>query len=189
MSAAVVSPAARRRWWWFLWGLVAALAIGITAYFVTPYLHGSSTVPIDMSIPGYYVSLVIHVVPAGLALVIGPWQFVPRLRARFPRVHQMVGRVYLVSVLAAALAATYSAAVTPSGFPFQVAFYLLLGLQLMNVIPALQYKDVYTSSAWAALLGNVLVAEYFIIQRTLSAAARRRRTVTGTAHLSLPHAG
>ncbi|WP_158887978.1 DUF2306 domain-containing protein [Amycolatopsis anabasis] len=213
MSTAVRSRAVRRRWWWFLWSLLVVPAIGITAYFVTPYVSGSSTVPIDMSIPGYYVSLAVHAVPAGLALLIGPWQFVPRLRARFPRAHRMLGRVYLVSVVVAAAAATYSTVVTPSGFALQVAFamlvvawlysaaqayrtirrgavrlhriwmirnyaltfaavtlrlYLLLGVQLMNVIPSLPYKDVYTASAWASLLGNVLVAEYFIIHRTTS---------------------
>ncbi|AHH95249.1 DUF2306 domain-containing protein [Kutzneria albida] len=225
MSTVVMSRATRRRWWWFLWGLLAVLAIGIAAYFVTPYLTGSSTVPIDRSIPGYYVSLVIHAAPAGLALIIGPWQFVPRLRARFPRLHRVLGRVYLVSVVAAALAASYSAAVTPSGFPLQVAFYmlvvawlysaaqayrtirrrevqlhriwmirnytltfaavtlrlyLLLGVQLMNVIPSLEYRDVYTSSAWASLLGNVLVAEYFIIQRMLAPLARGKRRSDAT---------
>ncbi|MFD9963285.1 DUF2306 domain-containing protein [Amycolatopsis sp. NPDC058986] len=227
MSTAVMSRAVRRRWWWFLWSVLAALAIGIAVFFVTPYLTGSSTVPIDRRIVGYYLSLVVHSVPAGLTLIIGPWQFVPRLRARFPRLHRILGRVYLISVVAAAAAAAYSTAVTPNGFALQVAFamlivawlytgvqayrtirrgqvqlhrvwmirnytltfaavtlrlYLLLGVQLFPSVP---FRDVYTASGWAALLGNVLVAEYFIIHRTLAPLARRKQRA-GTASSEPP---
>ncbi|MEU7141487.1 DUF2306 domain-containing protein [Nocardia sp. NPDC046473] len=223
--SAVMSQAVRRRWWWFSWGLLTALAIGIAAFFVTPYLRGGSTVPIDRSIVGYYASLVVHAVPAGLALIIGPWQFVPQLRTRFPRLHRVAGRVYMVSVVAASAAASYAAAVTPSGFPLQVAFYMLVvawlytaakgyrtirrrevqlhriwmirnyaltfaavtlrlyllaGTEVAKFIPSLEYRDIYTASAWASLLGNVLVAEYFIIQRTLAPLARRERRSSTT---------
>src|SRR4051812_31170542 len=126
MSTAVMSPTTRRRWWWFRWSLLAVLAIAIAAYFVPPYLLGGSTIPIDRAIVGYYASLVVHAVPAGLTLVLGPWQFVPRLRARFPRLHRLIGRVYLISVVAASAAAAYATAVTPSGFPLQVAFSVLI---------------------------------------------------------------
>ncbi|MFI9844676.1 DUF2306 domain-containing protein [Nonomuraea sp. NPDC051941] len=232
MSTATMSRAVRRRWWWTLWSLLTVLAIGITAYFVPPYLVGSTNIPnLDMSIPGYYTSLVIHGVPAGLALLIGPWQFVPRLRARFPRAHRIAGRVYLISVLAAAMAALYSAAVTPSGFTLQVAFfglvvvwlytaakayrairrrevqlhriwmvrnyaftfaavtlrlYQLALLPLMNVMPSLEYSSVYESAAWLSLLGNVLVAEYFIVQRTLAPLARRQPSEQPAEEVLLP---
>lgn len=224
MSASVMSPAVRRRWWWFLWSLLALLAIGVAAYFVPPYLTGSSAVPIDRAIVGYYASLVVHALPAGLTLIIGPWQFVPRLRARFPRLHRVMGRVYLISVVAASAAAAYASAVTKSGFALQVAFYLLIVAWLytaakayrtirrrevalhriwmvrnyaltfaavtlrvylmigMQVLPSsVPYKDIYTAAAWAGLLGNVLIAEYFIIQRTLAPLARRAGRAKETA--------
>jgi uncharacterized membrane protein len=219
MHTAVGSQAVRRRWWWGLWGVLLVSAVGITAFSVPPYLTGGTTVPgLDMTIPGYYTSLVVHALPAGLALVIGPWQFVPVLRTRFPRVHRLAGRVYLVSVVVAALAALYATTVTPSGLALQVAFYMLvvawsysaakayrairrrevqlhriwmvrnyaftfaavtlrlyqlIGLQFLGSVPSLEYDDIYTASAWASLLGNVLVAEYFIVQRTLAPLARR----------------
>jgi uncharacterized membrane protein len=221
MSTAVMSRAGRKRWWWFRWGLLAVLALAVAGVFVPPYLVGGSTVPnIDRITPGYYMSLVIHAVPAGIALVTGPWQFVPRLRTRFPRLHRVTGRVYLISVVAAALAAVYSSAVTKSGFPLQVAFFVLILawlytaakayrairrgevqlhriwmirnysltfaavtlrlyqlplIALMNSVSWLEYQDVYTVSAWMSLLGNVFVAEYFIIQRTLAPLARREQ--------------
>ncbi|MBP2324807.1 putative membrane protein [Kibdelosporangium banguiense] len=223
MSTAVMSRTVRKRWWWLLWGSLTVLALAVAGYFVPPYLSGGTTIPnIDRITPGYYTSLVIHAVPAGIALITGPWQFVPRLRARFPRSHRVMGRVYLIAVVAAALAAVYSSAVTKSGFPLQVAFFVLIVawlytaakayrairrrdvalhriwtirnytltfaavplrlyqlplLALMNSVTWLEYKDVYTVSAWMSLLGSILVAEYFIIQR-IRAPRSRHATVT-----------
>ncbi|GIE34780.1 hypothetical protein Ait01nite_078250 [Actinoplanes italicus] len=204
----------------FLWWLLTVSALGITAYFVPPYLVGGTTVPgLDRSIPGYYTSLVIHALPAGIALAIGPFQFVTRLRQRFPRGHRIAGRVYLIAVVVAALAATYSSVVTKSGFALQVAFfalilawlftaaqayrtirrgdvkahriwmirnytltfaavtlrvYQLILLQVWPLMPDLEYSEIYTSSAWLSLVGNIAVAEYFIVHRIL--APRPRRT-------------
>jgi hypothetical protein len=223
MSTAIMSTAVRRRWWWLLWGLLTVGALGTTAYFVPPYLVGSTTIPyLDRITPGYYTSLVLHAVPAGIALVTGPWQFVPRFRARYPRAHRVNGRVYLVSVVVAALVALYSSAVTKSGFALQVVFFVLIAAWLHTAAKAytairrrevqvhrvwmvrnytltfaavmlrvyqlpllavmepwgLEYREVYTVSAWLSLLGNVLVAEYFIIPRiTARAAANRERPV------------
>lgn len=231
MSAVLKSPAARRRWWWSRWSLMAVSAIGIAAVFVPPYLTGSSFGPIDRSIAGYYASLVVHALPAGLTLVIGPLQFIPRLRTRYPRFHRVAGRVYLISVVAASIAAVYATTVSPSGLPLQVAFYLLTaawlytaaqayrtirrgevqlhriwmirnyaltfgavtlrlyllaGLGLMKVLPELSFRDVYTTSGWAAIFGNVLVAEYFVIHRITAPSVRRRGG--GTALTEAPRA-
>lgn len=126
MSSIAVSRTTRRRWWWALWGLLTLFALATAAYFVPPYLHGSQNFPIDRTIVGYYASVAMHAGPAGLTMVLGPWQFVPALRKRFPKAHRITGRVYLVSLMAASAAAAYAAAVTPSGFPLQVGFYLLI---------------------------------------------------------------
>jgi predicted membrane protein DUF2306 len=216
MSTAVMSRAVRRRWWWSLWGLLTVLAIVVAVYFVPPYMTGGSRFPIEREIVGYYLSLSIHALPAGLALVIGPWQFVPRLRARFPRVHRVAGRVYLISVVVASGAAAYASAVTKSGFPLQVAFYILIAAWLYTgakayrairrrevqlhriwmirnyaltfaavtlrvylvvfglIFPSLNEGSIYTAAAWAGLVGNVMVAEYFIVQRMLAPLARKQ---------------
>ncbi|MER5865175.1 DUF2306 domain-containing protein [Kitasatospora sp. NPDC002040] len=46
--------------------------------------------------------LTLHVGGAVLALALGPWQFLPRLRLRWPRVHRLLGRVYLAGAVATA---------------------------------------------------------------------------------------
>ncbi|WP_170990982.1 DUF2306 domain-containing protein [Herbidospora galbida] len=154
----------------------------------------------------HYLYLAVHAVPGGLALALGPLQFVKRLRVRRPELHRVVGRVYLVSVVIASVAAAVNAAVTISGFPAQVAFFILvaawlytlamaywsirrrevrlhqmwmtrnyaltfaavtlrvyplLGLQLY---PSVGFEAIYTVAVWGSILGNVLVAEYFIVQ-------------------------
>ncbi len=220
MSAISISRTHRRRWWWFLWGLMTVLALGIAGYFVPPYLHGGQNFPVDRTVVGYYTSLVFHAVPAGLTLVIGPWQFVPALRRRFPKAHRIAGRVYLVCVVFASAAAAYAAAVTRSGFPLQVAFFLLIvvwlytaaraflairrgdvqlhriwmirnysltfaavTLRLYQIIGltflySMSWSNIYTASAWAALVGNVFVCEYFIVNRTLENRVRHRQSDT-----------
>jgi uncharacterized membrane protein len=160
----------------------------------------------------HYLSLMVHAVPGGLALALGPLQFVNRLRVRRPTLHRVVGRVYMISI-----AAAVNAAVTISGFAVQVAFlilvmawlytlamayrsirrgevqlhriwmirnyaltfaavtlrvYLLLCLQLS---PSTGFEAIYTAAVWASILGNVLVAEYFIIQRMPAPLTRRQQ--------------
>ncbi|WP_405019826.1 DUF2306 domain-containing protein [Kitasatospora sp. NBC_00070] len=51
----------------------------------------------------HLVPLTLHVGGAVTALLLGPWQFLPRLRARRPAVHRFVGRVYLLGALATAV--------------------------------------------------------------------------------------
>ena len=99
------TPATRRRW---MWGWVALSSVSIAAYFTQQYAHGT----LD-HLAGRHVGLApayadqplaiqlifyIHVVSAGLALLLGPWQFAARLRNRHPRIHRANGRVYLISV-------------------------------------------------------------------------------------------
>ncbi|MDQ0306049.1 putative membrane protein [Kitasatospora herbaricolor] len=47
--------------------------------------------------------LMLHVGGGVVALVLGPWQFPPRLRTRRPALHRLIGRVYLAAALATAV--------------------------------------------------------------------------------------
>ncbi|MER5650604.1 DUF2306 domain-containing protein [Streptosporangium sp. NPDC002524] len=210
----------RVRKWWVLWGLMALSAVGFAVGSVPPYLTGDAAdvpLPLNPEVALHYLSLMVHALPGGLALALGPVQFVSRLRVRRPALHRVAGRVYMISVVIASVAAAVNAAITISGFAVQVAFfilvaawlytlamayrsirrgevglhriwmirnyaltfaavtlrvYLLLGLQLS---PSAGFEAIYTSAVWASILGNVLVAEYFIVQRTLAPLARRQR--------------
>lgn len=218
------SRSARRRWWWLLWGLVAVTALGTGTFAGYPYLTGeASRIPLNPDVAGHYLTLVIHGLPGMLVLLIGPLQFLTPLRVRYPQVHRVIGRVYVVGVLAASVAAVGAATFSVSGLSVQVAFfilvaawlftlakayrairrgefalhriwmirnyaltfaaatlriYLVIGLALRETaFPELPFDQIYTTAVWASFLGNALVAEYFIVQRTLVPLARpdRRR--------------
>ncbi|WP_051943592.1 DUF2306 domain-containing protein [Streptacidiphilus rugosus] len=64
------------------------------------------------------VPLLLHVGGGILALALGPWQFVPRIRARHPMAHRAIGRIYLLSALAAGLGALL---LVPKGLYWPVA--------------------------------------------------------------------
>ncbi|TDE30905.1 DUF2306 domain-containing protein [Nonomuraea mesophila] len=127
----------RRRW--TLWGLMAVSAIGIVAFAVPPYLSGdpaNSNLDINPDAAHHYLSLMVHAVPSGLALLIGPLQFLAPLRNRYLRLHRVAGRVYMVSVVIASVAALFAATFSVSGFPAQVAFYLLTAAWLYSLAQA-----------------------------------------------------
>lgn len=62
--------------------------------------------------------LLLHVGGGVLALVLGPWQFSPGLRARRPALHRILGRGYLLGALAAGLGGL---ALAPKGLAGPIA--------------------------------------------------------------------
>ena len=98
MDLQVLQP---RRIWLML--LVAVVAGAVMA---APYAlldAGSSRIEVDGGL--HYALLVAHILTATVALVVGPLQFVPAIRAR-RRWHRRIGRTYLLAgVLPSALAA------------------------------------------------------------------------------------
>jgi uncharacterized membrane protein len=50
--------------------------------------------------------LTLHIVFGMIAILIGPFQFFPSVRKKYPRFHRLTGKIYLISVLIAAIAAT-----------------------------------------------------------------------------------
>jgi uncharacterized membrane protein len=122
-----------------LWGLMALLAIGITVYAVGPYLAlnpAISRIPLNPAVAWHFTILVTHAVTGGVALLLGPWQFVPRLRTRFPALHRTCGRIYMICVAIGSMAALYSAIVSLDGFVAQVGFVFLAVLWFYSIAQA-----------------------------------------------------
>jgi len=77
--------------------LLVLVAVVVGAVLVFPYLSldiGDSRLEVTGGL--HYGVLVAHIFTAAVALVLGPLQFVPRVRAR-RRVHRVIGRVYLLA--------------------------------------------------------------------------------------------
>jgi uncharacterized membrane protein len=66
-----------------------------------------------------------HVLGGGLALLLGPWQFLRRLRTRVPAVHRCLGRSYLVACLIGSIAGAFLARYSMGGIPTHFGFGLL----------------------------------------------------------------
>ncbi|WP_380279464.1 DUF2306 domain-containing protein [Kitasatospora purpeofusca] len=106
---------ARAGWW-----TVAVLAFA-TALLTARYLTLDPDVYLDRQRAVYLahrVPLTLHVGGGVLAILLGPWQFLPRLRARRPGPHRLTGRLYLLAVLASG---TGGLLLAPSGMVGPVA--------------------------------------------------------------------
>ncbi|WP_165922260.1 DUF2306 domain-containing protein [Pseudonocardia endophytica] len=92
-----------RGWTWPV-VIMGVVAVGATIALVVPYVGldvDASRIPTTSTL--HYALLVAHIVTASVALVLGPLQFVPAVRAR-RAVHRVIGRCYLlVGVVPSAL--------------------------------------------------------------------------------------
>lgn len=85
-------PVRRRTWPILVMGVVA---VGATAALVSPYVL-LDTSRIETTSELHYGLLVAHIFTASVALVLGPFQFVPAVRAR-RALHRAIGRCYLLA--------------------------------------------------------------------------------------------
>ncbi|MGW1551114.1 DUF2306 domain-containing protein [Streptomyces sp. NPDC002346] len=137
MSTSSLSRSTRRRWWWAGIIVMTLSAVGIALFSAAAYLTGDpaqSRIPIDPEIATHYLSVVAHALPASLALLIGPFQFVTPLRNKYPRTHRILGRVYMISIVLALIAAMFATAFTLDGVPVQIGFSLLIAAWAYTVV-------------------------------------------------------
>jgi uncharacterized membrane protein len=90
-----------------LLGFVAFLSIGVGLVAPMPWLLGlvdgaGELPPLVTHLLDRYTTaqlgFVVHIVGGGIALLAGPWQLMPRLRNRWPRLHRATGYVYIAMV-------------------------------------------------------------------------------------------
>ncbi|MFJ1705615.1 DUF2306 domain-containing protein [Kitasatospora sp. NPDC088346] len=142
-----------------LW--VGFSSLAIAAFTVGPYLTASlaQLARDDAGLASAYsgqplpvrLAFYAHLGFAGLALVLGPWQFSARIRGRRPALHRVLGRVYLVCVgvgAAAALAlAPFNSAALVGFFGFG-ALAVLWAYTGWRAYRAIRGRDVPGHQAW-----------------------------------------
>lgn len=111
------------------------LSVGTLAAIVVPYpgfYPESSKVGIRPDVPFHFPLLMAHILCGGVALLLGPLQFVKRIRREAPRAHRLIGRAYLlVGVLPSGIAGlgvamlTTRGPVAASGFALLSVFWLV----------------------------------------------------------------
>ena len=81
----------------------------------------------------HHAMLMVHIVASMLAILIGPFQFLPRLRkGRLLKVHRWLGRAYLLSVLVGGIGGLYMAQFAYGGLVARLGFATLAILWLYS---------------------------------------------------------
>ncbi len=92
-----------------------------------------------------------HVLGSGVALLIGGFQFLPKLRARRIRLHRWLGRSYLIAVLIGGIGGIVMAARADGGMAGQFGFFLLAVIWLVSgwqAYAAVRRGDIQAHRVW-----------------------------------------
>ncbi len=125
----VVTQAEQRssRWTRAGWIVLTIGAVSIGGMSLRYALPGA---PYHVDLPNFAMRhgwLVSHAVLASVALLMGPWQFLPVLRRRWRVAHRLIGRVYCLAVLGGWIASVPVALHAAFG-PISSVGFLVLGL-------------------------------------------------------------
>ena len=115
----------------FFWVLFALCSVGIGLYPALYLLRGFaengllSTKSPELLESIWLVGFYLHIIPGGLALLIGWPQFSKRLRGRNIGLHRLVGKAYLLAVGVSGLAGLYLSFHATGGLIAQLGFGIL----------------------------------------------------------------
>ena len=119
----------RTRWWRRPWIVPLAVAgVAFVGYALPPYLSldpAQARLQPGPSSPWFYPLLVTHIFLGSVAILCATAQVWPWLRRTHPRVHRVVGRVYVAAVLPAAVCVTVIAPMTLYGLNARLANTML----------------------------------------------------------------
>lgn len=128
------------------WGATVLLSVGVALYGYHYLLPNAALPPGVGDNPLARPWLFVHAGFAATALLLGPTQFLPRLRATRPRLHRWMGRTYVFACLTGGAAglvlATRTTAGPIAGLGFGSLAVLLIG---------------FTSQAWRMALAGRFV--------------------------------
>lgn len=149
---ALTASAATSNWkrvGWVLLLLGALFAAGNAVMFMLVHDHGSP----DIKSRFFATALAgwAHTMGGAVAVLIGPFQLITKLRTSMPRVHVWMGRTYLLAVLAGGLGGLFfgpmstAGAVGSVGFTTLALFWLYSGAQAYI---AIRRGDVQVHRRW-----------------------------------------
>jgi uncharacterized membrane protein len=154
MKAQTLQPRKKVNWRKIGWGVMTFLA-GLVFLYAASYL----TLNPDNYFPEqklvymlHTTGLLMHIVGAMLAVIIGPFQFLPRSRSRrFLNVHRWLGRTYLLAVLVGGLGGLYMAPLSYGGLTTHLGFACLGILWLFSGWKAYRHirrKEIESHREW-----------------------------------------
>lgn len=189
-----------------LWMMMAVLAVGVAGYaffnVAAPDMRNPFVSNIFNTSPlaGYT-----HMAFGGLAMLIGPFQFVTKLRVKYTNLHRWFGRIYVASVLLSAVAGFALALTATGGLVAKVGFATMAVISFYSATLAftsirakqveahkrwmirsyaltlsgvtlrvylglffasgMSFSEFYPVLAWISWVPNLLIVEWFILQR------------------------
>jgi uncharacterized membrane protein len=66
-----------------------------------------------------------HIVLGIVATIIGPFQFIPKIRNKYLKIHRQLGRIYIISTVLSGIAGMYMAATSDVNLPYAVGLFML----------------------------------------------------------------
>jgi uncharacterized membrane protein len=135
------------------WGVVTVLSVAIGVYAVAVVASNFAMVAGEVAANRFPtpLGLRVHIVASGLALLIGPFQFLRALRNRAPRVHRWMGRTYVLACLVGGLAGGSIALFSSSGLVAGFGFFVLAVCWLFCTVRAylaVRAHDYVTHQRW-----------------------------------------
>lgn len=132
ISAPALQPTMWRRrtgYWWVMLSSVAIAVFAVMPYFMSslPELARNDVGLADNFVhrPAFFrVALYVHMVGAGIALLLSPLQFSERLRTSRPRLHRAVGRVVIAAIVVGGSAGVAISLVSSAGLVGTLGFGL-----------------------------------------------------------------
>lgn len=104
------------------WSLLLLLSLTIVGYAGALLVTRAFPDELRPSLQVHSFAISLHIVGAILTLVLGPFQFLPRVRKRYPNVHRWSGRLYLLGVLAGGTSGLSLAPFSYGGLNTHLAF-------------------------------------------------------------------
>lgn len=96
--------------------------------------------------------LIMHIVGAMLAIIIGPFQFLEGMRkGRLLKIHRWLGRTYLIAILVGGIGGLYMAQFAYGGLPARLGFAALAILWLFSAFKAYKHirnKQIESHREW-----------------------------------------
>ena len=135
------------------WGVVTVLSVLIGAYAVAVVASNFALVAGEVAANSFPtpLGLRVHIVASGLALLIGPFQFLRALRNRAPRVHRWMGGTYVLACLIGGLAGGSIALFSSAGLVAGLGFFGLAIAWLLCTVRAylaVRAHDYVTHQRW-----------------------------------------
>ena len=109
----------------------------------------------------YLAFFYLHIIPGMLALMSGPFQFVPKLRNRYLNAHRNIGKVYVLSCLLSGIAGFVIAYFAMGGWIASLGFMSMAVTWLFFTAKAwmtIRKKDVPLHQAWMIRSFSVTLA-------------------------------